>query len=122
MKTIAHSSRSLSVVCSASSNKNPKFEKPKKIFKEFHDKRNETFKLNSNDLVRVSQAEINEIGAFMKELDTFHKQQFDELKENLKNKNKDTNKKTTEGVEDVEDVPEVVAEVVDDDENIFLKK
>ena len=121
MKTIAHSSRSVSVVCSASSNKNknPKFEKPKKIFKEFHDKRNETFKLNSNDLVRVSQAEINEIGAFMKELDTFHKQQFDELKANLKNKNKDTNKKTTE---DVEDVPEVVAEVVDDDENIFLKK
>lgn len=121
MKTIAHSSRSLSVVCSASSNKNrnPKFEKPKKIFKEFHDKRNETFKLNSNDLVRVSQAEINEIGAFMKELDAFHKEQFDELKENIKNKNKKNKKETT--TEDVE-VQEVVAEVVDDDENIFLKK
>lgn len=128
MLAIAHSSRKLVVACKASSSNksdNPKFEKSKKVFNDFHNKRSETFKLNSNDLVKVSQGEINDIRAFIKELDTFHRQQFDELKADLKKK---TAKKTndSQGQENEEVVAEVVAEVVvetsNGDENIFLKK
>lgn len=122
MIAIANSARKLTVACKASSSnksENPKFEKSKKMLNDFHKKRSETFKLNANDLVKVSQSEINEIGAFFKELDTFHRQQFDELKAGLKKKNA----KKTEGNDD--SATEVVAEVViesSSDENIFLKK
>jgi hypothetical protein len=123
MLAITQSSRRLAVACKASSSsksENPKFEKSKKVFNDFHNKRNETFKLNSNDLVKVSQGEINDIKAFIKELDTFHRQQFDELKAGLKKKST----KKADGSQDNEEVvAEVVAEVVvETDDNIFLKK
>lgn len=123
MLAITNSARKLTVACKASSSKksdNPKFEKSKKVFNDFHKKRSETFKANSNDLVKVSQGEINEIGAFIKELDTFHRQQFDELKAGLKKKNA---KKTDDNEEVVaEVVAEVVVETDAGDDNIFLKK
>jgi hypothetical protein len=123
MLAITQSSRRLAVACKASSSnksENPKFEKSKKVFNDFHNKRNETFKLNSNDLVKVSQGEINDIKAFIKELDTFHRQQFDEIKASLKKKDA----KKADGSQDNEEVvAEVVAEVVvETDDNIFLKK
>lgn len=121
------------IVCNASKDKpkNKNFEKSKKVFTDFHKKRTETFKLNSNDFVRVSQNEVNEVNAFLKELDTFHKEQFDEIKKHVNDglssikktaEQKRKQKKDDESVdEEQEDVVEV--EVSDEtDDNIFLKK
>lgn len=120
------------MVCMASGEKpkNKTFEKSKKVFNDFHKKRSETFKLNSNDFVRVSQNEITEVDAFLKELDVFHKEQFEEIKkhvnEGLSSIKKKANKKRKHKdiVSDEEDGDNVVeAEVSDEgDENIFLKK
>jgi hypothetical protein len=109
-------------MCRSSSEKpkNKSVEKSKKVFNDFHNKRTQTFKLNSNDLVKVSQNELNEVNAFLKELDVFHREQFDELKKQLKT-SMDTFSSKDEKKEDNE-VSETVVEIVAEEENIFLKK
>lgn len=120
-----------SMICYASSEKpkNKTFEKSKKVFNDFHKKRTETFKHNSNDLVRVSQNEITEVDAFLKELDVFHKEQFEEIKKQINDglssmkKKADKKRKHKSNVSDDEDEDVVDVEVTDEnDENIFLKK
>jgi hypothetical protein len=111
-----------SVVCTASSKKpkNKTVEKSKKVFNDFHNKRSETFKLNSNDFVRVSQNEVTELNAFLKELDVFHKEQYEEIKKKV-NEGLDSIKKQTEEKK-VDDEDVVVVDVEVNEENIFLKK
>lgn len=116
MHALTHCTRKMTVLCNAS---NSSFEKPKKIFTDFHKKRTETFKLNANDFVKVSQSEINDLRTFIKELDTFHRQQFDELKANIK-KRVDKKVDTSDDAVAQEVVAEVVVET--NEENIFLKK
>lgn len=120
-----------SMICFASSDKpkNKTFEKSKKVFNDFHKKRTETFKHNSNDFVRVSQNEITEVDAFLKELDVFHKEQFDEIKKHVNDglssikKKANKKRKHKNDTSDDEDEDVVEAEVADEsDENIFLKK
>jgi ElaB/YqjD/DUF883 family membrane-anchored ribosome-binding protein len=109
-----------SVVCTASSKKpnNKTFEKSKKVFTDFHNKRSETFKLNSNDFVRVSQNEVTELNAFLKELDVFHKEQYEEIKKKV-NEGLDSIKKQAE---EKKADDENVVDVEVNEENIFLKK
>jgi hypothetical protein len=117
------------IVCMASNDKpkNKTFEKSKKVFNDFHKKRNETFKLNSNDFVRVSQNEISEVDAFLKELDVFHKEQFEEIKKHVNDglssikKNAEKKRKHKNDVSSDEEEEDVV-DVEVSDENIFLKK
>lgn len=112
------------MVCMASNDKpkNKTFEQSKKIFNDFHKKRSETFKLNSNDFVRVSQNEITEVDAFLKELDVFHKEQFEEIKKHV-NDGLASIKKKQSMKEQSSDDDVVDVEVSDEgDENIFLKK
>jgi hypothetical protein len=117
-----------SVVCRSSNAKeqtnNAKhFEKPKKIFNDFHKKRAETLKLSSNNFVKVSQEELNEDNSFLKELDAFHREQFNEIKNALDSKVKEM-KKSKAG--DKEAKTEAVESETDssvvEEENIFLKK
>jgi len=115
------------IVCMASGDKpkNKTFEKSKKVFNDFHKKRSETFKLNSNDFVRVSQNEITEVDAFLKELDVFHKEQFEEIKKHVNDGLTSIRKKAEKKGKqsnDVSDNEEEVEESNDADENIFLKK
>lgn len=105
IKLIAQSSRQVSVTCKASKNAN--FDKPKKILTDFHKKRLETIKLNVNELVKVSQAEVNELRTFIKELDEFHREQLEDIKKSFNKDKKDEKQETTHE---------------DDNENIFLKK
>lgn len=112
MQTISFTRRTVTV-CNAQSSKEPS--KSKKILNDFHKKRSETFKKNANDLVRVSQSEIHELDVFFKELDIFHKSQFEELKKNFKKP------ETTVPVES----PDVSAGSTTEEgssENIFLEK
>lgn len=125
--TIAQASRRTSIVCSASDKKQVKFEKPRKLFNDFHKSRVETFKLNANDLVKVSQSEINAITSFLKELDTFHKEQAAELKKRVddvrsKAEKKDVKSEESEVTGDVIVDVDVTVSAEADDENIFLKK
>jgi len=126
MKTIAQAaSRRTSIVCSASDKKQVKFEKPKKIFNDFHKSRVETFKLNANDLVKVSQSEINALTSFLKELDTFHKEQAAELKkrvDDVRSKAEKKEEKSEVTGDVVVDVDVTVTAEADNEENIFLKQ
>lgn len=121
MLSLSYSRRG--VVCRSNSakdqNNKAKYEKSKKIFSDFHNKRAETFKKNANDLARVSQTELNELNEFVKELDTFHKAQFEELKEAFSKKEATSEPK----VEVVDATVLVNVSASDgDEENIFLKK
>jgi hypothetical protein len=121
MHSIVSSARQ-TIICRSNAPKehgnNSKYvEKSKKIFNDFHKKRSETFKLNSNDFVKVSQQEISEVGAFLKELDTFHREQFNEIKDAIEKK---TNVKQSTTNKDAE-ASVVVDVTVESEENIFLK-
>lgn len=120
LSSIVFSRKPLMCRSSSEKPKNKSVEKSKKVFNDFHNKRTQTFKLNSNDLVKVSQNELNEVNAFLKELDVFHREQFDELKKQLKT-SMDTFSSKDEKKEDNE-VSETVVEIVAEEENIFLKK
>jgi hypothetical protein len=77
--------------------------------------------------VRVSQNEISEVDAFLKELDVFHKEQFEEIKKHVNDglssikKNAEKKRKHKNDVSSDEEEEDVV-DVEVSDENIFLKK
>lgn len=98
-----------SVVCLSNNETNSRFtEKTKKVFVDFHKKRSDTFKKNVGELTKVSQVEITELNDFLKELDVFHKEQFEDLKKSFNKQSENT---------------PIVPEVVEvRDENIFLDK
>lgn len=98
-----------SVVCRSNNESNSRFtEKTKKVFVDFHKKRSDTFKKNVGELTKVSQVEITELNDFLKELDVFHKEQFEDLKKSFNKQSENT---------------PIVPEVVEvRDENIFLDK
>ena len=80
-----------SIVCRASpkSNANNKkfFTKTRDAIKQFNKKRTDVAKENFNKLVAISQQEVQEINDFIKELDTLHRDQFEEIKQSFKNNN-----------------------------------
>lgn len=99
--------------------------KSKAIFQNFQKKRSDSIKKSANELVAISQKEIAEVNTFLKELDTFHREQFEEIKSALKDRKHrhDASKpdEPTEAVDAVEADAVVDGEVVEG-ENIFLKK
>ena len=133
--------RRTAFTCRASSNpkessNNAKFtdnskatSKAKTIFQNFHKKRSETVKKNSSDLTAISQKDLAEVNSFLKELDTFHREQFEEIKNAIKDRNDKKDRKDSKDSTDTSTVTEVTAQIVvsevegdADAENIFIKK
>ena len=78
-----------SIVCRASpkenSNNKKFFSKTRDTIKQFSKKRTDVAKENFNKLVTISQQEVQEINDFIKELDTLHRDQFEEIKQSFNN-------------------------------------
>ncbi len=89
----------------------------------FVKKRTETLKNNVNELLKISQVDLNEIGELAKELDVFHKSKATELKNAFLEKvrkekvTKDESETVAQSVDD-----EVDGGVEGTEENIFLDK
>lgn len=121
--SVLSSRKVMTCVASNDKPKNKTFEKSKKVFNDFHKKRTETFKLNSNDFVRVSQKEITEVDEFLKELDVFHKEQFEEIKKHVNDGLSAIKKKQMKKEQSADDNDVVETKDSEEgDENIFLKK
>jgi hypothetical protein len=95
---------------------NKTVKKSSKLFNDFHKQRSGTIKDNVNQLNVISQKDLNEVNAFLKDLDLFHREQFEELKASFR-KRTDSEKTETE-TEDNDNEDESESE----SESIFLKK
>lgn len=96
---------------------NKTVQKSSKLFNDFHKQRSETIKSNVNHLNVISQKDMNEVNAFLKDLDLFHREQFEEIKASFR---KYTEPEKTESSDSKEEDNEGEGE--SDSESIFLKK
>lgn len=94
---------------------NKTVQKGSKLFNEFHKQRSETIKGNVNHLNVISQKDMNEVNAFLKDLDLFHREQFEEIKASFR---KHMEPEKTESTDSKEEDNEGES----DSESIFLKK
>jgi hypothetical protein len=98
---------------------NKTVKKSSKLFNDFHKQRSETIKGNVNQLNVISQKDMNEVNAFLKDLDLFHREQFEELKASFRKRtDSDETEKTETDTEDNDNEGESDSE----SESIFLKK
>jgi hypothetical protein len=97
---------------------NKTVKKSSKLFNDFHKQRSETVKGNVNQLNVISQKDLNEVNAFLKDLDLFHKEQFEEIKASFR---KRTETEKTDDADSTED-KDSDSDDETDSESIFLKK
>lgn len=94
---------------------NKTVQKGSKLFNEFHKQRSETIKGNVNHLNVISQKDMNEVNAFLKDLDLFHREQFEEIKASFRKHMEPEKIESTDSKEEDN-------EGESDSESIFLKK
>lgn len=125
---VARRASSVSPIMCASTTKKASFadrfksnktvQKGSKLFNDFHKQRSETIKGNVNHINVISQKDLNEVNAFLKDLDLFHREQFEEIKASF-SKRGDSEK--TETIDNTED-KDKDKENESDSKSIFLKK
>jgi hypothetical protein len=105
-----------------SGNNKPFTGKSKETLDKFYKKRTVTLKENVNELLKISQVDMNEIAEFARELDAFHKSKFDDLKANFNDKTKKNCNEKTELTESPSKDESATKEEDGSEENIFLEK
>lgn len=114
------------VMCASTTKKSSSFadrfksnktvQKGSKLFNDFHKQRSETIKGNVNHLNVISQKDMNEVNAFLKDLDLFHREQFEEIKASFRKRTESEKTETTDSTEDTD------SEDDSQSESIFVKK